>query len=667
MTTKIGEQIYTVIQPYITPETEETFIKNLICELFFREVEPEDTETIMKKVYQSLLQNKEYTNNNWDWADYEIFIDEIYLEDETPNAGLDGLNVYLSDYLKKSDKTYLINTLRTLLKPYEGKGTYSLQVGSNNYIVMNRNKKRVEYETINTNKNGDNTTFETILNAYPREVIIHDSPLTDMGRTFTIKWISSTSSRVFETKQMGITEICNYLLESAWVLSPKHLKTGIAGVIDMSISNDLATIKTDIDNPGFYWDTKTEQLIKVNIELPEYNTNNLRKGLKILNELGENASIEKSKLATSLKWGLVAPFNFARKQFGAGWMPWLFLQGKAQSGKTTVGKIVLYLWDLPNETNNIGGSGFDTPARVGEKLGISTLPLLVNEPEGALEKPSVMGLIKSAIESTVARGKFTRGRYTNLPSFAPTIITSNPVLTQADSILRRFLVISFSHNEKQDKAKAKKFDQHFGLETPSQSPLLDFHHIGSFVFNELSEDTSLLKLDWQELADTLLTRAYSEVGEEVPSWLRLWYESTSLEDLDDDEIESIRMFLMEEINKHSKQIKKYTESGYLAQEETYTLDDMVSDGSEFKERVFDVLNHHLIPWMGVRETRTGDNQVYFTAGAKKFIGKVTTTCKDLKSIAQLLGWKYGSVSGLSGKNMTISLDSFVDFLLMKDE
>lgn len=670
-TETISNTIYECILPYITPTSEKSFIENLSSEFFTRGISPEATEEVMKKVYQSLIENETYNTQGkpYSWSDYEVYIDELYLEDISPNAGLDGLYVLLSQSLSKSEAKDLINQLKACLKPYESKELYELRIGSDKYIVMNKARKLIQHKYVKTTKTKDITTLETVINACPSEVIIHDSPLTDMGRTFTLKWISKTSQRVFETKQSTISEIESYLQEAGWVITPRYLRGALAAIIDISISNKLADIKMDIDNPGFYYDTKDKKLLQNNIELPEWNTDNLKKSFKVLNDLHKYGNLNPSKLATVIKWGLISPFNFARKQYGSSWMPWLYLNGKAKSGKTTAGLIALFLWGVPDDINNIGGSGFDTPARVGEKLGQTTLPLLVNEPEGALTKPSVMALIKSAIESTTARGKFSHGKYRNLPSFSPVIMTANIYLPTEDALLRRFESIHFSHNEANTDSEAKEFTKRFGLDNFNHSPLKDLHYLASFVASEMISNPDYLGMDWKELANYLLNLAYAEVGMVMPTWLSTWAETATLEDLDDEEIEDIRMFLIDEINSKSKQIKIYNENGSVEQEPQYTLDDGVIDNEDFKNRIWNVLNQRLIPWCGVRQK--GElTQVYFTAGIKRDIIKYTKTCKDLKSISELLEWKYTSLRiPKKTKVMVVEFDDFVEFLspTMEDE
>ena len=118
--------------------------------------------------------------------------------------------------------------------------------------------------------------------------------------------------------------------------------------------------------------------------------------INVLNQLGDVFKNNTRLLSTVLKWGLLSIFSYAKKQVGK-WMPWLYLKGSAGSGKTTLAKIILYLHGTPTPENNIGGSGFDTQARVGAKLSKSCDPLLVNEPAGAFNRYSVVEMIKVCV------------------------------------------------------------------------------------------------------------------------------------------------------------------------------------------------------------------------------------------------------------------------------
>lgn len=96
-------------------------------------------------------------------------------------------------------------------------------------------------------------------------------------------------------------------------------------------------------------------------------------------------------------------------------------------------------------------------------------------------------------------------------------------------------------------------------------------------------------------------------------------QSITLEDLDDEEIERLRMFFIDEINRHNKNIKVYSaEDGYPVRQSDY-FTDSVKNSNDFYERVFNIINERLIPYMVLHHSREGKDYVCFTSGLKKGI------------------------------------------------
>jgi hypothetical protein len=64
----------------------------------------------------------------------------------------------------------------------------------------------------------------------------------------------------------------------------------------------------------------------------------------------------------------------------------------------------------------------------------------------------------------------------------------------------------------------------------------------------------VLRLNWKELSNKIIMQAYIHCGRKVPNWLLDFVESVTLEDLDDEETEELRMFFVDEINKRTGKI-----------------------------------------------------------------------------------------------------------------
>ena len=647
----------------IKPELTDTLLRQIISEMFTQEVDPETCEDIIRPLCENLVNNPDF-ETMFDWADINTYLNNIYSLEDKPNTGLDGVSFLLSRNYDEAETTMFNRRLKKALAPYGTKKVYREKTGTNTSIILNQKLEIIQYEWDNGKKGERN--LETVINAYPQEVIIHDSPLDDIGRTFTIRWVSKTSSRVFETNRKTIKEIEQYLEEAGWVITPRRLKGTLAAVIQIAVKYKLAQMHNEIDNPGVYWDKTNEELKIIHLDVDEPSQDEVNEALNVIDLLAPFFKGHETKLSTCLKWGLMSIFDYSIKQIGGKWMPWLYLYGKAGSGKTTLGEIILFIYDIPNEDNNLGGSSFDTVARVGSRVSQFTKPIMVSEPEGALNKPSIVGMLKTAIESTTARGRYQGKAYRTIPSFSCGIITANQGLPSGDALFRRFTSILFSHNEKKAADNKKEFDEIFKINSPKRSILNKLKALGNYFITEIKNNPELLLNDWQETADLLVGRAYLDTGHDMPSWILDWHKTETLDDLDEEEIEEIRLFLIEKINRATQKVQVWSEeTGRPLNQQDLDTDFKTND--DFNDRVWSVLNEKLIPWLDLHRSRDGTINVVCSSGIKKELKQITSSSYNLQSISELLGWEYKPIliNGKTKRMMIVNYHDFLDFLYPK--
>ena len=647
----------------IKPELTDTLLRQIISEMFTQEVDPETCEDIIRPLCENLVNNPDF-ETMFDWADINTYLNNIYSLEDKPNTGLDGVSFLLSRNYDEAETTMFNRRLKKALAPYGTKKVYREKTGTNTSIILNQKLEIIQYEWDNGKKGERN--LETVINAYPQEVIIHDSPLDDIGRTFTIRWVSKTSSRVFETNRKTIKEIEQYLEEAGWVITPRRLKGTLAAVIQIAVKYKLAQMHNEIDNPGVYWDKTNEELKIIHLDVDEPSQDEVNEALNVIDLLAPFFKGHETKLSTCLKWGLMSIFDYSIKQIGGKWMPWLYLYGKAGSGKTTLGEIILFIYDIPNEDNNLGGSSFDTVARVGSRVSQFTKPIMVSEPEGALNKPSIVGMLKTAIESTTARGRYQGKAYRTIPSFSCGIITANQGLPSGDALFRRFTSILFSHNEKKAADNKKEFDEIFKINSPKRSILNKLKALGNYFITEIKSNPELLLNDWQETADLLVGRAYLDTGHDMPSWILDWHKTETLDDLDEEEIEEIRLFLIEKINRATQKVQVWSEeTGRPLNQQDLDTDFKTND--DFNDRVWSVLNEKLIPWLDLHRGRDGTINVVCSSGIKKELKQITSSSYNLQSISELLGWEYKplKINGKTKRMMIVNYHDFLDFLYPK--
>lgn len=654
-----AKQIKKAIEHVYKPSYELNFFKNIISAFYLQGTDSVVVEKIITELYNSLPSHEKTL------GEIIKLFDDIYIGDENPNSGLKGIEKFIADKHDKKTALELIRDLNKAIIPYDTNKIYKLQIGSNKFIVMDYRNNEVTIQIIDWKKGVEVTDYTRVLLCYPVQITIHDNPISEAGRTFSIEW-TTTKDGHFYTNNMSIPEIEQYLNDHGYVLAPKHFKGVVTALIQISIENELAIIKNEIETPGFYYNAVTKSLNIVDYEVNEINSQKLNLSLDLIEDLQNYFIGQETKLATTLKHALIVPFGFAKKQMGLpleNLIPYMFHFGKGGSGKTTIARIGSYFYGEPDSETDIGGSEFDTVPRIGGQISKSTFGLIVNEPENVFNNRSCVETLKTCVERTNARRRYEGRNLTTILALSTVSFTSNSALPNIEGLTRRFIQLLYSHNEKKSEAEKKAFMEHFKMDSPELCLFHRLKYLADFAVNEIKDDVELLKLPWQELSNSLILRAYADCERECPQWLLSFAESVTLEDLDDEEIEEIRMFFIEEINKQNKNIRVYsTEDGFHKPDEFFYTES-VKDSNDFYDRVFNVVNERLIPYMVLHHAKNGKDYVCFTSGLKKAMHNANQVCYNVKSIAELLGWQYTTVKlPKPTMVMKVRFDKFLAFL-----
>lgn len=571
---------------------------------------------------------------------HEILRDEMYLK-----------------HGKKLEK----QIYETIKKPLH-QDCLTKQLESNVNILLDPLQKKTFRETTTYTRKGDELYNPVlIIDACLKELTVYDNPIAQETRQFKSVWESNLSRYPITLGPDTAPEISAQLSESGYIMKKREAEDIVKISFAVFIENHLAKIKSEIDTPGFYFELGKSKLHMVKYELPaEIKKEELQQGIKTLENFASHFENQKTALITVFKWGLISPFIFAMKQKGS-WVKWPFLYGNGGTGKSTLGKMVLYLWGTPNnDTNMIPGSGFDNEARIGDRLKQFTFPIVVDEPGALFERKGPSEMIKTAIEKITSRGKYVGRRYRTIPAYAPVILTSNFRYPNDDAFNRRFYPILFSRSERKTEKERNQFDNEFMMENIQNCQLHDLKALGQFAAIEIMNDPKLLEMNWQELANTLIFRIYTDADLTPPEWIMTWSEIETMADLDDIHIENIRNFLVEEINKAFGQIQILDDEGRPTQRYDGKFD--VKKSEDFKSRVWAVLNERKIPWALLGS----DDTVYLTSGFLTALKKKECITESLVSLSDLLGWKYakGKIksAGFSGAHIRVNRIKFTKFV-----
>ena len=200
----------------------------------------------------------------------------------------------------------------------------------------------------------------------------------------------------------------------------------------------------------------------------------------------------------------------------------------------------------------------------------------------------------------------------------------------------------------------------FRMDVPSECRFNELKPLANFALDYIVNHPNVLKLDWEHLSNKLMMQAFIRCGRKVPEWLLGFVESVTDDDLDEEETEELRMFFLEEINRKINRISTDVYDSPDGKNQSY-----VKTGDDFHDRVFNIINEQLIPYMGIHHSnKNNKDYVYFTTGLKKALHGANQVCYDVKSIAELLGWKYDvmKINGKSVRVMSIQFTKFIRFL-----
>ncbi len=560
-------------------------------------------------------------------------------EDEL--KGKSGLQEIAEQQLGEEKSLELIRRLEELLgkaSPFRKDSVFSLIDFSKNLYYVANPRKGLIARAYEDQKNGGIVYRELIAECCPVRVTVYEDPLGGV-RKFEVEFTGMLN------KVIGPADLDTIVsrLQSEGVVKHRRLiQDAISSLLISFLRNGKAEIKRELEKPGFYW--IENELKAVKWEAQEFSKEDLKVSLLLLSELREkwyNHLAE--RFTTVIKWGILAPFSYAIKQIRGSYgihFPWLLLHGSALTGKSTLGKIVRAIWNLPPDEK--GGSHIDTVPRFGKVVSESTFPMLINEVADVLAKDSLREVLKSSIETLFARGRYVQGVYVEEPALSPMIFTTNKTYPSDDALLRRFVGILFSISDRVSEEKAKEF------ESQILPRIYDLKYLGYFVFEVIRRRPDLLKKDWLELSTLLLRDAYTFAGLEVPSWIQEETRGESLEDITEVINEEIRGRLLEDINqRYSRHISRVEVS----------IDGDTTYSTELRFRLQALLEEKYLPWAFPKR-----DDIVITNSVLKVLNGLAVD--SLKSLADRFGWEYKNVKvgGVQGKRIVVSTEEFLAFL-----
>ena len=496
-----------------------------------------------------------------------------------------------------------------------------------------------------------------VAEACPKDVIVYQSPIEGEPRLFEMIWHSTALQHPIRIGPEPIDEIVGSLVNENLIGERKYIND-VGMYLNGLIRQDLAETKDEIQHPGPF--IKDGKLIMVKYPMEPPTTDQINNGLDILNELSNAFPLQRDKLSTCIKWGIVSPYSYARKQLKAQFIPDLLLYGWGGSGKSTMGEIGISLYCNPSGDNVIEGTGVTSPAQMGAVRSRTTFPLLADEIIGIFDKPDAMEVWKVAVTKLISRGKHSlTGRYQRIPAFSAMILTANAEPPGLSALRRRLELVHFGiPDAKEDRDKQAEFEAKF-IKEVAPYYIGDLKYLGHAAFFILQENQDLLDMEWKDLAEELYKRIYTTVGRKVPEWLKQWAETENLSDVKDNTADEIRQAFIAEINDQYR--KRIVNKEEPIHEEAKKLKPKYA----YRDKAFQVLDEHYIPFMNLIEVKK-EIHVVINGGVTKFLKDTASLDIHLTDVAALMNKTAKAdrnpQTGKVRKGIRLSMTEFIDFL-----
>lgn len=263
------------------------------------------------------------------------------------------------------------------------------------------------------------------------------------------------------------------------------------------------------------------------------------------------ASKKQKETVTVLKWALVSPFNWVKKQAGRkNVFKWLFLIGAPDTGKTTDAELFTrWIWNL--DENSTSGSSLKTPSRLAKKANTWTFAFVVNEASSLYTDRSsshteeIRELLRQIWDGKIAR-EIRRQSGEKIVELAAAnfIFTANrhPHLYSADA--KRIAVIKYSPGARIRRESKQEFELVF-----NQNVKAKLAYIGSAVLEWAKEHKDLILEvdDFNFLGTQILEELYQSYAGYTPEWVKLFFEDT-WEEEEEPTKEEILSILVKKVN-----------------------------------------------------------------------------------------------------------------------
>jgi hypothetical protein len=522
-----------------------------------------------------------------------------------------------------------------------------LSYGKGTFAVVNFRNCEVYTAVLVEDKRGRRLERDDkVILGCPESLALVIPPYSDYPK-LDIVWNVPTQRRKVRIEGATLEEALAKLEAHGLVLH-RNAKYVLHAIIDAMIRKGLAEVKTEFEAPGYYWINGRLHAVKVEVRKPT--PEELREALELLNELGSKWFADVlPQFLTALKVGILMPFSFAIKQKFSGqrgFLPWLYLYGIPDTGKTTVGTVILAISGVKHDSDdyNMDAQYVNTEARMGYVLSRDTFPKLINESSTIFTYPNIVEMIKHSVEGFMARQRYeSKTIVREFPALSPLVFTANLYRIKDPALVpKRIVAIRFPISARKTPEKIAEYNKRVS------GRLWKLKALGQFIADYLIEHPEELSYDWMNLSTKLLKLAYEYAGIKPAFDLSLLYVETDEYDPGLDIILVLWVKILDAFRKLS-----------LRDEKGNPL--VLSNPKDILDMV---LYYHAVDFM----IQHGDD-ILFTSKVLDILHEEKINIDSVSALADLFadyGFRY-EVKKVQGKSMRVLSVNYKDFVRLLAE
>ena len=470
--------------------------------------------------------------------------------------------------------------------------------------------------------------------------------------------------------------------QSGLILKPKVFKGILSEIIHEYYELGQVEYNEKINIPGVFLHPDTGELLHVTSsgfkEIQKPSKEKVLEALHVWSKLREVYPGDSRKLATIIRWGLLAPFEYILKTEYT-WIKGLYLYGASRTAKTTLAEISLQPYTSPTEEVSIGGGAFNTEYRIGRALSRQGYGIIVNEPLHLIEAPDKLEIIKRAKETKYSREKYDNGIHRKIPAYSNICFTSNHFYPTNDAFVRRFRIIEFTSQEQLTEDNMEIFKDTFHYVNNTDNDFRKLRAIGEYVLHHVHENTEILKETPEVLVNKILDSLIMYTGEETGKYKWLYEEiedEPHITSTNDDVLEVFRSMILQkysQLNRNTVKIqgKALAHKKHLQNDEVTLLDSLDIE-EEQKEAEYDFtsilreqIREHHYDYLTYDQKLSGDEYIIITASVRQALYKYDGRQVTCKNLASYIGadHKVYKVYGKPIRGFRLEFNEFIQFLI----